>query len=287
MSESVAPGTGRNSGGGSPGERAAGALDRGLAILTHVAGNRGVSTPEIAQALGLTRSTAYRLVDRLEEQGWLTHTPAAGQWQLGPTAVRLASAAVTSTNLRDTAAPALRKLAELTQETVSLGVPNGLTMVFVHRERGTRPAVVTAEPGASRPLHSSSLGRAYLAALPPQKLEDTLIELVRDPTSPVSAATVSEVHAEVERTRERGWAQDLRDFDESSCCCGAAVYDHTGMPVACISVAGVAERMAPLVPTYGPVVAQVCRELSSALGYVPPGAQGASAASRPEVNDPL
>ncbi|MGW3012335.1 IclR family transcriptional regulator [Streptomyces sp. NPDC001219] len=270
MSESVAPGTGRTSG-GSPGERAAGALDRGLAILTHVAGHRGVSTPELAQALGLTRSTAYRLVDRLEEQGWLTHAPAAGQWQLGPTAVRLASAAVASTTLRDTAAPALRKLADLTQETVSLGVPNGLTMVFVHRERGTRPSVVTAEPGGSRPLHSSSLGRAYLAALPRQKLEDTLIELVRDPASPVSAATVSEVHAEIERTRERGWSQDLRDFDESSCCCGAAVYDHTGMPVACISVAGVADRMEPLVPAYGPVVAEVCRELSSSLGYLPPG----------------
>ncbi|MFJ7999535.1 IclR family transcriptional regulator [Streptomyces sp. NPDC096310] len=268
MSETVTPEPGQGAGGN--GERAAGALDRGLAILTHVAQARGAKTTEIAHTLGLTRSTAYRLVDRLQEQGWLTHDPVTGQWQLGSAAVRLASAAVASTNLRDAAAPALRKLADLTQETVSLGVPNGQTMVFVHRERGTRPAAVTAELGASRPLHSTSLGRAYLAALPQPRLDEALIELVRSPLSPVTAATVSELHAEIERTRERGWSQDLREFDDSSCCCGAAVYDHTGLPVACISVAGVAERMEPLVPTYGPVVAQVCRELSADLGYLPP-----------------
>ncbi|GLW14827.1 IclR family transcriptional regulator [Streptomyces sp. NBRC 13847] len=270
MSKAVTPGSGRAPDGGGTGERAAGTLDRGLAILTHVARHRGSSTAEIAQALGLTRSTAYRLVDRLREQGWLTRAPAAPRWQLGPAAVRLASAAVASTTLRDAAAPALRTLGELTEETVSLAVPNGLTMVFVHRERGTRPAAVTAELGAARPLHSTSLGRAYLAALPQQKLEDTLIELVRDPLSPVTAATVSDLHAEIARTRERGWSQDLREFDESSCCCGAAVHDHTGMPVACISVAGVAERMEPLIPSYGPLVAQVCRDLSHDLGYLPP-----------------
>ncbi|MEV7469500.1 IclR family transcriptional regulator [Streptomyces kronopolitis] len=270
MSKAVTPGSGRASDGGGTGERAPGTLDRGLAILTHVARHRGSSTAEIAQALGLTRSTAYRLVDRLREQGWLTRPPAAPRWQLGPAAVRLASAAVASTTLRDAAAPALRTLGELTEETVSLAVPNGLTMVFVHRERGTRPAAVTAELGAARPVHSTSLGRAYLAALPQQKLEDTLIELVRDPLSPVTAATVSDLHAEIARTRERSWSQDLREFDESSCCCGAAVHDHTGMPVACISVAGVAERMEPLIPSYGPLVAQVCRDLSHDLGYLPP-----------------
>ncbi|MGI8312522.1 IclR family transcriptional regulator [Saccharopolyspora hattusasensis] len=262
--------------GGSPGapakarEPGPGALDRGLAILDHLAQARNSSTAELAEALGLTRSTAYRLVDRLRTLGWLSQVPATGHWRLGPAAVRLANAAVDSTSLLDAAAPTLRELVESTQETVSLAVPNGMTMVFIHRERGPRPAAVTAELGAARPMHNTSLGRAYLAALPDPKLEELLVELVRSPESPVSAATVSALHTEVVRTRERGWSEDRRDFDASSCCCGAAVYDHTGLPVASISVAGVAERIEPMLAEYGPFVAKCCAELSTALGYVAP-----------------
>ncbi|MEV8539598.1 IclR family transcriptional regulator [Streptomyces sp. NPDC051572] len=249
-----------------------GALDRGLAILDHLSRARSATTVDLAKDLGLSRSTAYRLVERLRAQGWLSFDPVSGHVRLGPAAMRLANAAVASTNMLDAATPALRKLVDLTQETVSLAVPNGLTMVFIHRERGPRPAAVTAELGAARPMHITSLGRAYLAALPESRLEETLMELVRSPDSPVSAATVSDLHSEVVRTRERGYAQDIREFDASSVCCGAAIHDHTGLPVAAISVAGVAERMEPAIATYGPVVAQVCAELSAGLGYVPPKA---------------
>lgn len=251
-------------------ERGPGALDRGLAILDHLSRARSCTTADLAKELGLSRSTAYRLVERLRAQGWLSLDPVTGHVRLGPTAMHLANAAVASTSLLDAATPALRKLVDLTQETVSLAVPNGLTMVFIHRERGPRPAAVTAELGAARPMHITSLGRAYLAALPEQRLEEALVELVRSPDSPVSAATVSDLHAEVVRTRERGYAQDIREFDASSVCCGAAIHDHTGLPVAAISVAGVAERMEPAIVTYGPVVAKVCAELSAGLGYLPP-----------------
>lgn len=252
-------------------ERGQGALDRGLAILDHLSRARSCTTAELAKALGLSRSTAYRLVERLRVQGWLSVDPVSGHWRLGPAAMRLAAAAVASTNLLDAATPALRKLVDLTQETVSLAVPNGMTMVFIHRERGPRPAAVTAELGAARPMHITSLGRAYLAALPEPRLEETLMELVRSPDSPVSAATVSDLHAEVVRTRERGYAQDIREFDDSSVCCGAAVFDHTGLPVAAISVAGVAERMESAIATYGPAVAKTCAGLSAELGYAPSG----------------
>ena len=151
---------------------------------------------------------------------------------------------------------------------MSLAVPNGLAMVFIHRERGPRPAAMTAELGAARPMHNTSLGRAHLAALPAAKLEEVLVELVRSPDSPITAATVSALHTEVTRTQERGWAEDRREFDPSSCCCGAAVYDHTGLPVAGISVAGAAERIEPLLAEYGPLVAKSCAELSADLGYV-------------------
>ncbi len=72
----------------------------------------------------------------------------------------------------------------------------------------------------------------------------------------------------LQETRERGCSEDRREFDESSCCCGAAVYDHTGMPVAAISVAGVAERMERVLTEVGPLVAEAAAEISAGLGHV-------------------
>lgn len=246
----------------------AGALDRGLAILDHLATVGSSSTVELGEALGLSRSTIYRLVDRLRESGWLAQDAASGHWRLGRSAARLASAAVAGISLRDLAAPALKQLRDATQETVSLAVPNGISMVFVQRERGPRPVAVSDELGASRPLHCTSVGRAYLAALPDLRLTQVLDELVASTESPIDVGSRILLENEIDSTRTRGWSRDIREFDESSCCCGAAIFDHTGTPVAAISVAGVAERMERAIDDVGPLVAATARELSAELGHV-------------------
>ncbi|GGL10844.1 IclR family transcriptional regulator [Nocardia jinanensis] len=247
----------------------AGALDRGLAILDYIALRGPSSTVDMGEALGLSRSTTYRLVDRLRESGWLAQDGPSGHWRLGRAAARLASAAVVGIELRDIAGPALRRLRNETQETVSLAVLNGISMVFIHRERGPRPVAVSDALGASRPLHSTSVGRAFLAGLPEVERTKLLDQLVLSPASPIDAISRGRLEAEIAATIERGWSRDLREFDESSCCCGAAIFDHTGLPVAAISVAGVAERMEKVIGEVGPLVVATARELSAELGYVP------------------
>lgn len=250
-------------------ELGASALDRGLAILDHLAVSGTSTTVELGRALKLSRSTTYRLVDRLHEQGWLVADGQGGRWRLGPSAARLAAAAVASVNLKDVAGPALRQLRDLTQETASLAMPNGANMVYVHRERGPRAVAKSDELGGFRPLHCTSVGRAYLAGLPADRLDAKLDEMTAATASPIDAEGRAELEAELIRTRLRGWAQDLREFDESSCCCGAAIFDHTGLPVAAISVAGAAGRMERVIADIGPRLAETAAKLSAELGYLP------------------
>jgi len=246
----------------------AGALDRGLAILSYLARHRRATTAELSEALGLTKSTTYRLVERLKRQGWVTTSGYAGDIRLGTSAAQLAVAA-TSTPLSDLAVPALRDLLAATQETVSLAVPHALSMVFVHRERGPHAVGVSAELGTTRPLHNTSVGRSYLAALPPDQCQRVLDELVDSPASPVTPDQLPALQAILDETRSRGWSQDQREFDTTSCCCGAAIRDHTGTPIAAISVAGVAERMQPELTTVGPLVRKTADLISEQLGWIP------------------
>ncbi|MFJ8019321.1 IclR family transcriptional regulator [Streptomyces sp. NPDC096311] len=248
----------------------AGALDRGLAILMHLARRRSARVADIAEALGLSKSTTYRLVERLQQQDWLVQETHGGEVRLGPAAAQLAAAATSSTSLRDAADPVLRELLTATQETVSLAVPNGLTMVFVNRMKGPHPVGVSAELGVTRPLHCTSVGRAYLAALPSDQCERVLDELAASHESPVTAADLPGLRHVLETTRERGWSEDRREFNISSSCAGAAIRDHTGQPIAAFSVAGVAERMDPELDAVGPLVRKAAGTVSARLGYLPP-----------------
>ena len=236
--------------------------------MAYLARNRRATPTELAEALGMTKSTTYRLVERLRQGGWVHTEGYAGNVRLGPSAAQLAAAA-TATPLRDVALPALKDLLAFTRETVSLAVPNELSMIFIHRERGPQPVGVSAELGAARPLHSTSVGRAYLAALPDDQCQRVLDELVRSPDSPVTAATLPELEDVLRLTRRRGWSSDQREFDRSSCCCGAAIRDHTGTPIAAISVAGVAERMEPELESVGPMVQKTAQLISEQLGWLP------------------
>lgn len=252
------------------GETLSGALDRGLAILTHLARHRTARVADIAAALGLSKSTTYRLVERLEQQQWLVQDAHGGELRLGPTAAQLAAAATSSTSLRDAADPVLRELLAATQETVSLAVPNELSMVFVDRLRGPHPVGVSAELGVTRPLHCTSVGRAYLAALPEDQRDRVLEELTALDSSPVTTSDLPQLRELLTRTAERGWSEDRREFNISSSCAGGAIRDHTGHPVAAISVAGVAERMDSELDVIGPLVAKAAAQISARLGYLPP-----------------
>ncbi|GGC36671.1 IclR family transcriptional regulator [Brevibacterium sediminis] len=244
----------------------AGALDRGLAILTYVSSVRSCTVADLAAALDLTRSTTYRLVDKLREQGWLGADGPSGRVSLGPAAARVGAAATGSSLLKDVAVPALRELLRSTQETVSLAIPHDDVMVFIHREQGPRPVAVSAQLGSSRPMHTTSVGRAYLSALPEDEREAMIQRLMDSPQSTLTSRTLGRLRDEIERTRERGWSQDEREFDYSSACCGAAIYDAAGYPVAAISVAGVAERMEGILGQMGPQVRHAAEVITLTTG---------------------
>ncbi|OZC54290.1 hypothetical protein CH267_15870 [Rhodococcus sp. 06-621-2] len=96
------------------------------------------------------------------------------------------------------------------------------------------------------------------------------LELVTSPLSPITDADLPRLRSEIDATAARGWSQDAREFDESSCCCGAPIFDHTGAVIAAISVAGVAERMEHSLDTVGPLVRKAADTISAQLGHVPP-----------------
>lgn len=252
-----------------------GALDRGLTILTHLSDTREASTSELATAAGISRSAAYRIVEKLAQHEFL-HAAPDGRWRLGPAAARLAMAAVQSTDVADVAPELLRVLVQQTRETVSLGVLSGDEMVFVYRERGPQAVTVNAELGARRPLHATSVGKAYLSGLSHAERADLMRRHEFTVFTESTVSGLDELERDLAESVSRGWTEEHGEFDANCACVGAPIFDHTGRVTAAISVAGLRARVEPSMNRLGPLVVATADAISRRLGYNPVPVKAAS-----------
>jgi DNA-binding IclR family transcriptional regulator len=153
-------------------------------------------------------------------------------------------------------------------EAVNLAVFDADSMVLLYREQGPQSVTISSRLGSHRPMHASSLGKAFLAAMQDSERRVLLsrLQLTRHTdTTIVSAAALEREIAEI---RARGYAIDNSEFEATLACAAAAVFDHRGLPVAAISVSGPVERVGPQIERIGQMVADTARAISQRLGHI-------------------
>jgi DNA-binding IclR family transcriptional regulator len=251
-----------------PVETAVGTLERGLAILQFFKAVPEASIAEVAATLQLSRSTTYRIAERLRELGFLETDVNTARWRLGRETVQLGVAALQSTDLMRVAPPILLSLLEGTREAVNLAVFDTDSMVLVYREQGPQSVTISSRLGSRRPMHASGLGKAYLAALKPQERHILIERLELRRFTPETIVDQAALERSMTAIRKRGFADDRREFEQTLACCAAAVFDHRAVPVAAISVSGPAERILAKFDRVGAEVAAAARSISERLGFI-------------------
>ncbi|GAA4056116.1 helix-turn-helix domain-containing protein [Actinomadura miaoliensis] len=202
--------------------------DRAIAVVELLAARRKpVSAAEVADALGLSRSTVGAILGTLADRAWVRRLPDL-TYEPGP---RLAAIALTCGRLAapDGADEAIRGLSERVGCGVALGLvtPNGLTFVAVTAGEGRLPAGITtgtvlplrAPAGAASVAFSSrERQREWLATAPPdcRAALAEVLEQIRadgvalwgiDAAAPAALDVLAEV---VEHLSDNPASQDLR-----------------------------------------------------------------------------
>src|SRR5271157_5160609 len=145
-------------------------LERGLAILGCFTPKRPVlGIADIADELGMSRSTTHRYVITLVALGYLEQG-ASRKYRLGLRVTDLGMSALNSTGLREHAHPYLEELGQRTSYTTGLGVLDGLDVLLVNRapslRRGPRDVDLDLHAGSRVPAYCTALGKLLLANLP-------------------------------------------------------------------------------------------------------------------------
>lgn len=203
-------------------------IARAASILRALEGERtGLSLGQIAQRVGLARSTVQRIVDSLSaEQLLIAATPAAGV-RLGPALVRLATSA--SLDIEQITRPIMAELARDTGETVDLSVLKSSAAVFVDQVQGAHRLRAVSAIGEAFPLHCTANGKALLSLLEDERID----RLLRQSGVKLQAGGGrAGVWSEIESCRRTGLAFDLEEHTEGICAVGAAFSDPLGRPMA-------------------------------------------------------
>jgi DNA-binding IclR family transcriptional regulator len=227
-----------------------------------------LGTTEIAEATGLHKSTAAGLIYTLTAKGYLTQNPTNRKYRLGLKLVERAAIVLGSMDLRQAALPVLQRLRDAFDEAVNLAVLDEAHMVYVERVLGTRALGMRSEVGKREPAHTTALGKAIFACWAPAEVA-AFVE--RFGLHPLTARTVTDPAVfmrQVDDARRLGYALDDEENEEGGRCVAAAVLDHTGRPVAALSISAPTARL-PLedVPAVGAKVQEAALAISASLGY--------------------
>lgn len=245
-------------------------LDRALTILQALAGAGGIGLSALAQRLGQSPATVYRVLTTFESRGMAELDPVSQAWHVGPQAFLVGSAFLRRSSVVERARPVLRALMETTGETANLGIARGDEVLFLSQVETQASIRAFFPPGTISPLHASGIGKALLARYDAARLEAWLARARLERFTAATLADPAALAADLAATRARGFALDNEERNEGMRCVAAAVIDAHGEPVAGISVSGPAARLtAAAAARFGAEVAAAAARLSEGLGARP------------------
>jgi len=156
------------------------AIERAVAILgVFTADEPDLRVSDIAQRLGLHKSTVHRFLVNLEAAGMVEKSARTGRYRLGLRLFELGSLVMQRMNLWDEALPFLEGLVHGTGETGHLAVLEAGEAVYVERVEARRALRVPSAIGRGYPAHATNLGKVLLAHRPAAEVDEIIDALAR------------------------------------------------------------------------------------------------------------
>lgn len=247
-------------------------LERGLAILQCFSPERPVlGIVDLADELGMSRSTTHRYAVTLMELGYLEQD-GRRKYRLGLGVIDLGMSALNSMSLREHARPYLERLGRETGFTVGLAILDGSEALLVDRVRGSgrrRQLELNVHAGSRLPAYCTAVGKVLLAYLPEDEQRVLLAQMKLVKHGPNTIASKKALRSELESIRDEGMAVDDEEMAAGVQAIAVPVYGAHGEVVAAAGLSGLRSTttVEELVVSLGPHLIATASHISARLGY--------------------
>jgi DNA-binding IclR family transcriptional regulator len=234
-------------------------------VLQLVAEGASVRVAEVADRLGVARSSAFRLLATLQHAGLLTQDPETKAYCAGRTLTSLGLSAVDRLELRRAARSHLEALRTMTGETSVAGILDGAELLVVESVPGWMPLRVVDRPGDRFPAHLSAGGKAILAELSNEELHALYPDEQLSTMTALSVATRTALEAELVHVRTTGYATTSDQVEDDVRAVAAAITDRQGVVRGALAVTFPSVRADRNTESLGPHVVQAARAVGELM----------------------
>lgn len=197
---------------------------------------------EAAKKAGLSSSTTGRLLSSLKTLGLLFQDPETQKYAFAGKVLAWAEIYSATFDMRRLARPYIEELQQITGETVSLYVQEGVNRICVDRLESDQNVRVVARIGRNIPLYAGSAGKLFLAYLSDEELEFILTNTDLEPLTPFTIINLEELRQQTAIIRKQGFSISHREWTVDASGVSAPIFNQRAQMIAALTVSGPTER---------------------------------------------
>jgi IclR family acetate operon transcriptional repressor len=220
---------------------------------------------QIAEQVGIHKSTAHRLLATLENKRFIQRDQDTGIYRLGIRLLQMAYLTLEQNDLRRLVVPYMHRLCDKYEENIDLAVLDDTDVIFVNILEGPQRVKLAAAIGQRLPAYATASGKAILAFLPEKSLQNILDQGMPQLT-PYTIHTKEEFFIHLGTIKRFGFAISEQELEEQINAVAAPILSQGGFPIASIAVAGPAYRLThERMLEIGPDLVATTREISQEI----------------------
>ena len=216
-------------------------VETAFEIVEHLKDADGAGVSEVASELGLAKSTAHSHLATLYSKGYVTRD--GDTFHVALRFLDLGNYAREADTLYQVGRSKVDELAEQTGEKVwILAEEHGLG-IHLYLASGKRSVQTHARTGQLNYLHQLAAGKAILAYLPDERVEAIVDRYGLPARTEDTITDPDELRADLERIRDRGFAQNREESIPGLHAVGVPITDEGGVAVGSLSLSAPAKRL--------------------------------------------
>ncbi|MFF2480174.1 IclR family transcriptional regulator [Paenibacillus sp. NPDC058071] len=237
------------------------AVDRALDILLCFTTGTDYAMTEIAEKVGLHKSTVHRMLATLEDKGFIERDPATDRYHLGIRVWELSAYLSTTDDPAVILQPEMERLRDKLGETVSLYVRDGLERIRIQAVQSNQPVRRVAPVGARLPLYAGASSKVLLAYADAYVRE----QIMNDPTW-LASIDPDPYKQQLEEILNQGYATSFEERESGVAAISAPIINRNGRLAAALSLSGPASRLTlALMREYAPIIMESAKRMGTMM----------------------
>lgn len=216
-------------------------IQKSLRILEELKESNGCGVTEVADSLGMHKSSVHNHLSTLVEEELVVKR--GGEYHIGLRFLEFGGLARHELPLYNVGKSQVRELADETGELANLLVEEQGRGIYLYREVGDQAVGVDSYTGQRVHLHNTALGKAILANMPEEEVREIITRRGMPKTTEHTITDEAALFEDLERVRDEGVAFDDQERLEGLRCVAVPIIPQDGTVRGAVSLSGPKSRM--------------------------------------------